>query len=310
MKDTAIDAKNQRMLELLALGSTSRVIARQMGYQEGTMRVYLHNLYRRIGVANKTEAVVWYLNRERAREGAPEAPAPRRPVSGADLFGQMALEEDLLAALGVMSHFVGPYGRDWETAKRLEGAEIDARMQDRRGKARALWRALLKGDWAYGKRLYDADQGAGIVLDSPSDAVMLASLLAAGGYSAAADRLVSQLADKRRAGRGISAREAGLLRAVREAFQGPSAQSAAQLPRLAAEKGLSPGLRQMALVLAFHACKAARDDARACQAATAVWAEAEAARRQLEAMGERPLAGGPTASPARSGAREKAAALR
>jgi DNA-binding NarL/FixJ family response regulator len=67
MKDAWMDAKSERMLELLAEGSPSRVIARQMGYQEGTMRVYLHKLYKKIGVANKTEAVIWYLNRGRAR---------------------------------------------------------------------------------------------------------------------------------------------------------------------------------------------------------------------------------------------------
>lgn len=308
MKDTAIDAKNQRMLELLAQGSTSRVIARQMGYQEGTMRVYLHNLYRRIGVANKTEAVVWYLNRERLREGAPAAPAPRRVSSGGDLFGEMALDENLFAALGVMSHFVGPYARGWEVAKRLEGVEIDARAQERRVRGRTLWRALLKGEWALGKQIYDQDQGAAISLDSPTDAVLLASLLIAGGYSLAADRLVSQLTDKRKAGRAVSAREAGLMRALRDAFQSPNPQAIAALQRLATEKG---GIRQLALVLVFHALKAAREEERARQAAGAIWAEAEVARKQLEAMGERPLAGGVTAAtPAKSGAREKATAAR
>ena len=87
MKDTAIDAKNQRMLELLTQGGTSRIIARQMGYQEGTMRVYLHNLYRRIGVANKTEAVVWYLNRERSREGVKPVQPVHRASSDLVLFG-------------------------------------------------------------------------------------------------------------------------------------------------------------------------------------------------------------------------------
>jgi DNA-binding CsgD family transcriptional regulator len=308
MKDTAIDAKNQRMLELLAQGSTSRVIARQMGYQEGTMRVYLHNLYRRIGVANKTEAVVWYLNRERLREGAPAAPAPRRMSSGGDLFGEMALDESLFAALGVMSYFVGPYARGWEVAKRLEGVEIDARTQERRVRGRALWRALLKGDWALGKHIYDQDQGAAISLDSPTDAVLLAALLIAGGYSLAADRLVSQLTDKRKAGRAVSAREAGLMRALRDAFQAPNPQAIAALQRLATEKG---GIRQLALVLVFHALKAAREEDRARQAAGAIWAEAEMARKQLEAMGERPLAGGITATaPAKAGAREKATAAR
>src|SRR5690349_3576182 len=159
MKEAGLDAKNQRMLELLAQGSTSRIMARQMGYQEGTMRVYLHNLYRRIGVANKTEAVVWYLNRERAREDVKAVETAQKAGSG-DLFGDMALEEDLYAALGVMSQFIGPYGKVWEVAQRIEGNALDAAILERRARVRMMWRALLKGDWAYGKRTYDSDAGA------------------------------------------------------------------------------------------------------------------------------------------------------
>ncbi|MEO5692542.1 MAG: LuxR C-terminal-related transcriptional regulator [Usitatibacter sp.] len=308
MKDAVIDAKNQRMLELLALGSTSRVIAKQMGYQEGTMRVYLHNLYRRIGVANKTEAVVWYLNREKSRDDMKAEQSAQRPTTG-DLVGDMSLEEDLLAALGVMSQFVGPYGRVWEVGQRLEGTEMDSRILERRAKARLLWRAMLKGDWAYGKRLYDADMGASLSLDAPADAVLLATLLVAGGYSLAADRLSSQLTDKRKAGRGVTAREANLMRTTREAFQAHDGQAAAALQKFASEKSSAAMLKQAAMVLAFHAFKAKGEDARARQCANAVWTEAESARKQLEAMGERPLGNESTYNaPAKAPVREKATA--
>lgn len=309
MKDTAIDAKNQRMLELLAQGGTSRVIARQMGYQEGTMRVYLHNLYRRIGVANKTEAVVWYLNRERSREDVKAVQSAQRPGSG-DLFGDMAVEEDLFTALGVMSHFIGPYGRIWEVGQRLEGKELDARALERRARGRLLWRALLKGDWAYGKRMYDADLSAALVLDAPSDAVLLAALLLAGGYTLAADRLVSQLTDKRKTGPGATARESALIRSLREVFCENDAQALAGIHKAATEKSAA-ALRQVAMVALFHAYKARGDLVRARQAANAIWTEAEGGRKQLLAMGERAL-GADTALPApsKAGAREKAAVTR
>lgn len=310
MKDTAIDAKNQRMLELLATGGTSRIIAHQMGYQEGTMRVYLHNLYRRIGVSNKTEAVVWYLNRERSREVVkPVQPVHR--ASSTDLFGDMAMDEGLFAALGVMSHFIGPYGRVWEVGQRLAGAEIDQKALERRARARLLWRALLKGDWAYGKRLYDADSGACLALDAPSDAVLLVSILMAGGYSLAADRLASQLTDKRRSAPGASSRESALIRASRDIFLDEDVRALASIHKLATEKTAPAVLKQVAMVILFHACKACGDEARARQAANAVWAEAEAARKHLHAMGERALGGeAPIPVPAKTGAREKAAASR
>ncbi len=308
MKDAMIDAKNQRMLELLAVGSTSRVIAKQMGYQEGTMRVYLHNLYRRIGVANKTEAVVWYLNREKSRDDLKAEKSAQRPTTG-DVFGDMALEEDLFATLGVMSQFTGPYGRVWEVAQRLEGTAMDEKMSERRGRARLLWRALLKGDWAYGKRIYDADMGGAISLDAPSDAVLLAALLVAGGFSLAGDRLASQLTDKRKAGRGVTTREATLMRLARDAFQAQDAQAAAALQKFAGEKSSAAVIKQAAMVLAFHAFKARSEDARARQCANAMWAEAESARKHLEAMGERPLGGEAAfAAPAKAVTREKATA--
>jgi len=310
MKDTAIDAKNQRMLELLAQGATSRIMARQMGYQEGTMRVYLHNLYRRIGVANKTEAVVWYLNRERSREDVKAVESAQRAGSG-DLFGDMAVEEDLFAALGVMSQLIGPYGRIWEVAQRIEGNEVDAKALERRARARLLWRALLKGDWAYGKRAYDADAGAALVMDSPSDAVLLAALLLAGGYSLAADRLIAQLTDKRKAGRGLAPREATLLRVLRETFNSREDQALGTLHKIASEKPSAAGLKQIAMVMLFHAQKARGDGDRARQTANAVWAEAESARKHLNAMGERTLGAEVSpAAPAKSPAREKAAATR
>ena len=73
------------------------------------MRVYLHNLYRKLGVANKTEAVVWYLQRTGIsvpREGVSEPVAVASRRAGHDLFGEMPLDESLYAALGVMSAFV------------------------------------------------------------------------------------------------------------------------------------------------------------------------------------------------------------
>jgi len=307
MKEAGLDAKNQRMLELLSQGSTSRVIARQMGYQEGTMRVYLHNLYRRIGVANKTEAVVWYLNRERAREDVKAVESAQKPGTG-DLFGDMAVEEDLYTALGVMSHFVGPYSRIWEVGQKIAGDESEPKLTERRARSRMMWKALLRGDWAYAKRAHDADQGAGLVLDAPSEAALLVCLLLAGGYSLAADRLASRLTDKRKAGPGASSRETALIRALRDALQSDDPHAFATLSKFAGDKANAPS-RQVALALLFHAYKARGDLSRAREAANGLWAEAESARKQLQAMGERPF-GGEASARAASKAKEKATAAR
>ena len=321
MKDSWLDTKGERMLELLAQGSPSRVIARQMGYQEGTMRVYLHKLYKRIGVANKTEAVIWYLSRNKGAASprpAEHAATPIRASGNNDLFGEMALQEGLYLALGVMSEFLGPYGRPWEIATRLNGDEPDAASHERRDTARQLWRALLRGDGAYGKRLYDVDEGARLAADSPSDALLLTSLLVIGGFSSAAENLLGNLGQKRKGPVSVSARELALVRALRDAVEAGDANGLATLYKSATESGSSPAQRQAAMVMLFQAYRLRKDVARARQAANAIWAEAEAARRELEAMGDRPLAPAtvvpmPDKSIARAGTardREKAPAAR
>jgi DNA-binding CsgD family transcriptional regulator len=312
MKGSAIDARDERMLELLATGASNRDVAEQLGYQEGTIRVYLSNLYKKIGVSNKTEAVVWLLSRRDTAQAAAAAAAEpsHAESSSGDVLGDMALQENLFATLGVMAAFIGPYSRVWEVGMRLKGNEIDDQARFRRQRSRLLWRALLSGDWVYGKRNFDVDGAAGLVVDAPSDAVMLAALLVTGGYSSAAERLSGQLTQKRKGGSSASPREVTLLRSLRGALDGND-DALAQLHELAAEKGPASVVKQVAMVAMFHVYVARRDYDRARQAAGAVWAEAEAARQQLQAMGERSL-GATRAVPApvkaakRAAAREKA----
>jgi DNA-binding CsgD family transcriptional regulator len=45
-----LTVRETKMLALLAEGATSRLIAKRVKLEEGTVRVYLHNLYKKIGV--------------------------------------------------------------------------------------------------------------------------------------------------------------------------------------------------------------------------------------------------------------------
>jgi hypothetical protein len=295
------------MLELLAQGASSRIIAKRMGYREGTMRVYLHNLYKRIGVKGKTQAVIWFLGR--TRPGGGDKHVPQLTVATDESFGDMAIRENLYAALGVMSSFLGPYGRVWEVGVKLKGGEIDEATLARRTQSRLLWQALLEGDCAYGKRLCDTDEAERLAYDSPSDAALLAALLLIGGYSSAGDRLVSQLSSKRKGATVVTAREAGLLRALRDALYAKDEGPLVTLYNSAAESSSNPGLNQVAMVMLFHAYKARKDLDRARGTANAIWASAEAARQHLEAMGVRPLGRDMSLPrPAKAGVRETVAA--
>ena len=310
------------MLELLAEGASARIVARKLGYSEGTTRVYLHNLYRAIGVRNKTEAVIWHLGRVRREEmrqeaALPASPAPT-PARAAATVGEMALAEDLYTALGVMSSFLGPFGHLWEAGLRLKGGELDEKAQARRAQARLLWRALLRGDFAYGKALYDEGLADRLLQqEGPSEALLVACLLWIGGYSGAAAKVSSALGDKRKGGAALGAREAALVRALHDASERHAESGIATLADLAQENARAPLVRQVALAALFHACRAARDTDRAQRAADALWNDAESARQQLEAMGVRPLtreaAAGRAPKPAAataSGTRAKATVTR
>ena len=290
MKKIEINDRDRQMLELLAKGASNRSIADSLGYREGTMRVYLHGLYRKLGVGNKTSAVIWYFDRLKV-EGRPDGGAPAA-LAGAPMeetFGDMALRTSPFAALGAMGMFLGAYGRVWEVANRLKGAPIDEQADQRRRQSRQLWEAMLKGDFAYGKQLFDDDLTARLLVDSPSDCVLLGCLLRIGGYTKAAERVMTQLVKRKKGRVGISTKELTLLGALRDALDTRTADGVASLYRLATENSAKPMPRHAALVAMYWVHKSRRESDAARGTANAIWAEAETVRQQLLAMGERPL---------------------
>lgn len=287
-KSTALLPKERQMLELLAEGASTRILARKMGYSEGTVRVYLHNVYRRLGVKNRTEAVLWQLRREPPPAPAPAA-APGARVVMEESFGDAALRDGALGALGIMESFLGPYGRVWEAGLRLRDGGLDDRSLARRDLVRPLWRALLAGDFERAKRAYESGLGAMLLAEQPSDAVLLALMLQVGGFSHAAEQLVAEIARKRKAGRSISARDAELLAAMRGVLYRRDEEALGALHHLAAEGRGNAAFRHLAMAALYYAYRAWKDDERAKATADALWAEAEAARGQLEAMGVKPL---------------------
>jgi DNA-binding CsgD family transcriptional regulator len=61
--NVALTPKEVHMLELLTQGLSSEKIAQQIGHKEGTTRVYLHAMYRKLGVQGAKEAIAqWVRN--------------------------------------------------------------------------------------------------------------------------------------------------------------------------------------------------------------------------------------------------------
>jgi DNA-binding CsgD family transcriptional regulator len=282
--------RDRRLLELLAQGHANKAIAKKMGYKDGTTRVYLHQLYRRLGVAGKTAAVVWHVNQRAlavAQERAAAAKPAAAPTTGREeSAGDFALRTDLLTALGAMSLLVGPYGRVWEVASRLKGERSDPAVEERRLRVRGLWEALLRGDFAHGKRLHDEGEELYRMLE-PSEAVPLALLLWLGGYTGSAARVSAHIASARHGSHRASARELNLLEAVRDATETRKADAIERIHRAASEAPAHTPARHLAMAALFHAYAAQRDTDRARRTAQALWAEAESSRQHLQAMGER-----------------------
>ena len=293
IKISMINAKELKMLELLSQGGTSKSMAQNLGFKEGTMRVYMHHLYRKLGVNSKTRAVTWYLaNASRNVDGSPAEVIPVRGPAGEETFGDMALRTSLLASLGVMNMFYGAHGRMWEVATRLKGGAVDDATDQIRRTSRQLWEALLGGDFAYAKRLYDRGVVPKLFVDSPPDCLLVAIMLLVGGYSNAADQVISQLKRREKGRLGISGNEYKMIRALRDALNpqsGNGDNALASLYHMAAENTSQPVFKHVVMTALFYVYKERQDTERARATANAIWAEAEGVRQHLQAMGEKPL---------------------
>ena len=293
MKNSTISAKEMKMLELLAQGASSKSMALNLGYKEGTMRVYLHHLYRKLGVNAKARAVVWYLaNVSRDLDGNLDVITSARGLIGEETFGDMACRSNLFASLGVMSMFFGAYGRMWEVATRLKGGRVDAGTDQIRRTSRQLWEALLAGDFAHAKRLYDRGVTPKLFIDAPSDCLLVAIMLLIGGYSNAADQVIITLKRREKGRLGISANEHKMIRALRDALNPQSENydnALASLYVMATENSVQPVFKHVVMTALFYVYLERQDVTRALGTANAIMAETESVRQHLQAMGENPL---------------------
>lgn len=53
--DSSLSARERQLVGLVALGRRNREIAAELGITEGTVKVYLHAIFEKLGVANRTE---------------------------------------------------------------------------------------------------------------------------------------------------------------------------------------------------------------------------------------------------------------
>lgn len=46
------------MVRLVSQGLSNKAVARQLGVQEGTVKIHLHNVFRKLGVSNRTRLIL------------------------------------------------------------------------------------------------------------------------------------------------------------------------------------------------------------------------------------------------------------
>ena len=60
-----ISKRELQTARLVRMGYTNKQIADCMGLTQGTIKVRLHTLYRKLGLRNRADLAVWYVRNER-----------------------------------------------------------------------------------------------------------------------------------------------------------------------------------------------------------------------------------------------------
>lgn len=61
--EIGLTAREKEVLRMLASGSSNRVIGEQLGIAEGTVKVHVKNLFSKLGIHTRVEAVVWAMEK-------------------------------------------------------------------------------------------------------------------------------------------------------------------------------------------------------------------------------------------------------
>lgn len=64
--DEALTERERQILQLIAAGKSNKHIARQLGISDGTVKVHVKNLLRKLHLRSRLEAAVWALNHRTA----------------------------------------------------------------------------------------------------------------------------------------------------------------------------------------------------------------------------------------------------
>ena len=64
--EAGLTDQEQRILDLIAQGKSNKLIARELGISDGTVKVHVKHLLRKLNLHSRLEAAVWVVDRKRA----------------------------------------------------------------------------------------------------------------------------------------------------------------------------------------------------------------------------------------------------
>ncbi len=63
--EAGLTEQEQRILELVAAGKSNKLVARELGITEGTVKVHVKHLLRKLNLRSRVEAAVWYVEQQK-----------------------------------------------------------------------------------------------------------------------------------------------------------------------------------------------------------------------------------------------------
>ncbi len=277
------------LLELLSRGLMGREMASSLGYSPGTIRVYLHKLYAKLGVAGRSDAVEYFsriapskpVSVQTAEAGT--ADATLDPLT----LGGFACTYGLGKALGAMQVFIGPFAKGRSGYEHLGGVAVKNGSPESGlvARSRELWSALLDGRFESAKSYISALGPDQAVAQSKSSALIAYAMLSLGGFTALAERLHQGMPAKRNGAGVTTLDERKFMGALRGDVSTWDDYRISALTNLVQSQLTRQALRELALVTLFHLYRTHNKPAPAAQLACTLWAECDRARADLESEG-------------------------
>lgn len=63
--EAGLTEQEQRILELVAAGKSNKLVARELGITEGTVKVHVKHVLRKLNLRSRVEAAVWYVDQQK-----------------------------------------------------------------------------------------------------------------------------------------------------------------------------------------------------------------------------------------------------